>query len=325
MSELWMHIGSHKTGTTSIQLACRNALRTRGAGAAHYLDVRKPETRIVRTSGKGKGFRCTIDMEAADAILRPTAGGPHAQRFVTSEEVLFWVSEPGMVADLARLLRARFERVRIIVYLRRQDELALSHRKQVILRLPAARFYGISTGPLPRYAPHFDTYFDYASKLSDIWSAAFGKRNVHVVPYRRDALVGGDVVSDFAHRTKTAFAGNTPRAANRSLAGNQTFLGLRLAKTGVPAARCQDILDRLAPRGAYLPAREEARTFVRHFEASNRRLAREWLWNDAPFTFGTEFDGYPEEQTRFSDQDLTEMLDAVLPFTRDPPGRADKG
>lgn len=313
MNELWIHIGSHKTGTTSIQMACRDALLTHGPGAAHYFDVRQPDTRITRISGKGDNFRCDIDMETADAIFRPPARHPRSTRFVTSEEVLFWISEPDTVSEFAAMLRERFKSIKIIAYLRRQDRLALSHRKQVVLRLPAARFYGISKSPLPSYAPHFQKYFDYATKLADIWCTAFGKENVHVIPYRRDELVGGDVVPDFAYRTGVRFDPLTRMAANPSLAGNHTFLGLRLAHNAVPPATCQEILKRLPPVGSYLPARDDAREFVSHFAEANRRLAREWTWGNEPFEFDTDFESYPEKETTFSRKDIMEMLDAALP------------
>jgi hypothetical protein len=288
--------------------------------------VRRPKTRIVRTPGEGPAFRCEIDMKTANAVFRPERTGPGPTRYITSEESLFWVSEPETVGAFAGMLRERFDRIRILAYLRRQDGLALSHRKQVIMQLPAAQFYGISTSPLPRYAPHFQRYFDYAGKLADVWCAAFGRENVHVAPYRPVDLAGGDIVADFAHRTGVAFDNPSPITANQSWAGNQTFLGLRLAQNAVPPALCEEILGRLRPSGFYLPSRDDARAFVNRFEESNRRLAREWRWGGGPFEFDSDFECYPERESTFSTEEMTEMLDVALPFLRETlrkPGRRD--
>lgn len=312
MSTLYLHIGSHKTGSTSIQMACRHALAKRGRKGAHYINIRPSGTRILRTRGLGEDFVTDINQKAAARVLQPQgrAGAIH----IASDEELFWIDRPEPVARLARMLRDRFQQIRIICYLRRQDQLALAHRKQVLEGSPATRFYGVDATPLPVYRPHFQRYFDYAGKLDRIWCSAFGKENVTVIPFERPRLVDQDVVADFAHRLGIAFSGQ-PIRANESLAGNKTFLGLVLAGTDLPRARRREILGRLKGRGQFLPTQHEARAFVANFAEANERLAAEWQWNGAPLRFDDSFAMYPEvaEYRQWETAEVQEMLLAMLP------------
>jgi hypothetical protein len=314
MSTLHLHIGSHKTGTTSIQRACRRFMSRTGEGGVRYIDIRPPATRVVRSSGRLESFRADIRPKAADAVFRPEAqAGPGADpsglTFVASDEDFFWISDPEPVHRLAELLRARFDEVRILCYLRRQDQLATSHRKQVMENMPAARFYGVSPTPLPVYRPHLQRYFDYAGKLA-LWAEAFGPEAVTVVPYRRDARVG--VVEDFAARTGCRFKPHKPIRANRATAGNRLLVGLKLTQAGVPAELRKQALAGLEPRGRFLPSQEAARTFLAHFEAANARLAREWRCDGAPVTFEGAFDMYPEREESHSHEEAGRMLEAAI-------------
>lgn len=317
MSELFLHIGSHKTGTTSIQKACRLYLANSGSPELWYINIRPAGTRVVRSNGRLEQFRAEIIQENADQVFRPevdgrTPSGPI--RFIASDEEFFWISEPETVQRLAKMLKDRFSSISIVCYLRRQDLLAVSHRKQVLGgRMPASRFYGVDTSPLPKYRDHLHRYFDYAEKLSSIWAAAFGQKNIQVIPYERDMLIDGDVVKDFAQRTGGQFQMPKEMRSNAALDGDRTMVGLKLAELKVPKALRRRIMDALPGTGRYQPSRDEARFFLDHFAESNERLAREWTWQGAPFRFEGSFDMYPETtQERWSNTEVEGILDAVL-------------
>lgn len=320
MSALFLHIGSHKTGTTSIQNACSRLLRADGPGAARYVNVRPAGTRVVRIEGALAGFRAEIMLDAADQVFRPKA----QDRIIASDESLFWISEPDTVHGFAALLRERFSSVTILCYLRRQDLLAVSHRKQVSEGMPAAQFYGLHATPLPRYQPHFQSYFDYGAKLATIWVSAFGKENVQVMSYDAITQAGGDVVEDFADRTGIALDLSEPIRTNRSMDGDKTLVGLKLAQMGLPEPRRRRILKALPGSGKFRPTRAEAQAFLAHFEQANQRLAQDWTWAGAPFAFGQSFDMYPETETdapRWSDGDVENIVQAIVTGMRKPKGK----
>lgn len=317
MSRLFLHIGSHKTGTTSIQRACRSALKRSEPDAVHYLNIRPSGTRILHSEGVGETFRAEIDLDTADRLFRPEPvrrgfAKPAAARSVSSDEEFFWISDPDPIRNLAALLRPRYETITVICYLRRQDLLALSHRKQVAEGSPATRFYGITATPLPEFRPHYHRYFDYAAKLA-LWADAFGQQNIQVIPYEPDALRNGDVVEDFAARTGIRFAPGSGRRENASLEGSRTFVGLKLAEIGVPPRRRKIILDSLPGTGKFLPSQAEARDFLARFAEANAQLARDWTWQGAPFRFDTSFEMYPETAgPEWSHAEVNGMFDAVM-------------
>jgi hypothetical protein len=321
MSTLVLHIGSHKTGTTSIQHACRFALPTTGAVRCHYFNIRPSGVRVLANAGSGADFGATVDLGSADQVFRPVTGPDAPDLYVTSDEEFFWIHEPDGVHRLADLLKARFETIRILCYLRRQDLLALSHRKQVLSDTPATRFYGVTATPLPEYQPHLANYFDYAAKLADIWASAFGKDNITLVPFEKPHLAQGDAVADFASRLGITFGAYDAEPANSSYAGNQTFLGLLLAEAKIPRKERLQIVRSLPERGRFLPSRDEARAFLSHFAAANERLAREWQYNGGPFIFDAAFDMYPETATSTWDStDVADMIAAVLAREQEKPG-----
>lgn len=281
-----------------MQFACRRFLEPGGASGASYINIRPAGSPIVRYTGSDDDFRAFIDLEIVERVFsstNPDSQTPESQpeRFVTSDESLFWIDDPDNIARFADLLRPHFDDIRILCYLRRQDLLALSHRPQVIMNAPAARFYGITATPLPEYRPYFQRYFDYAEKLSSIWCAAFGKENVTVVPYARDELVNGDVVEDFAYRAGVRFRQHGALRKNASLSGSKTYLGLKMAEHDVPPKLRKKMLKSFGGTGKFLPTQEEARRFLAHFEESNERLARGWSWKGEPFTFVGDFGMYP--------------------------------
>ena len=313
MAELILHIGSHKTGTSSIQhvLSGSQAALERQGVAYLLRDDRATgnASSLVQTSGERETFEARFVDAKADRLLRP-----RAPRNIVSAEGFFWFSDPDEVGRFAALARTRFERITVLAYLRRQDRLAVSHRNQVRNAAPTMRFYGLRADPLPEYRPYLQRYFDYASKLIDLWGGAFGNDNVMAVPFEREALVDGDVVADFAARTGIELALDQPVTRNASSAGlARTFVDLKLAELGFPAEGRRKIVRRLAREGLFLPTRDEARAFLAHFEAGNARLAESFRIDGRPFGFDPSMEMYPDlSEGMWSHALVGQVIEALL-------------
>ncbi|PQO22099.1 hypothetical protein C2I36_14750 [Rhodobacteraceae bacterium WD3A24] len=308
MSELIIHIGSHKTGTSSIQQACLSAEEHLMHHGVALLRHGPAANALVRVQGRRADFRPFIATGLADDLLRP-----RAPRNLLSAECLFWLFEPEQLAPLADLARARFETVSVIAYLRRQDLLAVSHRKQVLHGAQAARFYGVRATPLPDNQPYLQRYFDYATKLADLWGGAFGIENVHPAVYEAGRLRDGDVVEDFAARLGLDLSMRTPGRRNVALSGNRLLVGLKLAELGAPAELRKRIFRHLPEEGRFLPSRAEARAFLSAFEASNDRLNRLFATSARPLRFDDSFDMYPETtNTEWDNERAEQLVDAVM-------------
>lgn len=153
MNILYLHIGSHKTGSTAIQKACEQ----HSAKDTKYINIRVSGKHLIQPRRQGRHVVCSINMDQAERLFRPQAG---VSTYITSDECFFWIFDPMALQELASLLLDRFDEVRIICYLRRQESLAISHRKQVVLDFPADWFYGHAPVSLPKFEPHFSLYFD---------------------------------------------------------------------------------------------------------------------------------------------------------------------
>ncbi|MCA2011153.1 hypothetical protein LCM17_06645 [Cereibacter sphaeroides] len=292
----FLHIGSHKTGTTSIQYSAKRHL----AEDVRYLDIRRPETKLATTSGRGRRFAGTLRLERAEALFADAAarGEGHDGHLLASDEDLFWVNDPDVVARLADLARRHFGEVRVVCYLRRQDRLTLAHRKQVIEGHAAARFYAFGTDPLPLPRDYYRDYLDFHRKLNRLWLPAFGRENILVRNAQRSALIDGDVLADFTAVTGIRFDNPGRVEANSSLGGNQVFLGLFLAQEGKAPKIRRQLVRKVVPEGKFLPSRSEAQAFLSSFAASNERLAHRWNQGLHGFQpFDEDFEDYPEVRT----------------------------
>lgn len=313
MAELILHIGSHKTGTSSIQYVLRgsrNALERQGVAYLLPDDrTARNASSLVKVSGEREAFSARFADDKADRLLQP-----RAPRNIVSAEGFFWFSDPEEVGRFAALARARFERITVLAYLRRQGRLAVSHRNQVRNAAPAMRFYGLRADPLPEYRSYLHRYFDYAAKLVDLWGGAFGRDNVVPVPFERTVLTDGDVVADFAARTGVALAYDAPVIRNASSSGlARMFVDLKLAELGLPPDSRRRIVRRLGREGLFLPTRDEARAFLAHFDASNARLAEHFWIDGRPFAFDSSMEMYPDRSDGVWSHALVgEVIEALL-------------
>lgn len=306
MAHLILHIGSHKTGTTTLQhhfVANEEALRRRGVAWLRTPDDRGPKINanlLARVAGRGPDFRARLDDAMADRVLRP-----EAETCVASGENLFWLFEPGPVARLAELARARFDRITVVAYLRRQDLLALSHRRQVahVRPLPAAGFYGLELRALPRWRPHFARYFDYHAKL-EMWREAFGAPAMRARLFEPQALVGGDTAMDFFALTGLPLAPESPPERRNASGGpERTLLMLAAKRAGLGREALKTISRRADDSGRLAPSRAEAAAFLENVAESNERLARAWrLADGAPFAFSPSLEMHPETGTDTLDE-----------------------
>jgi hypothetical protein len=200
--ELLVHVGLPKTGTTAIQRYMffrREAYAQQGiywaetyrkgnsalGDWAHHVYSNKWEAfddpseflvtsdeawRALQEFMRAKGGRHIISSEEFSELLPRPSG----------EDVINFIKE---IAGSAR--------VRLIGYVRRQDDLIESHIRQLI---KVGRSGLTVEKYLQKRQPFF--FFDKGfSKAADL----LGKENVIVRVYERERLVGGDSVSDFLH------------------------------------------------------------------------------------------------------------------------------
>ncbi|MEX0450724.1 hypothetical protein V6X62_02680 [Spiribacter sp. 218] len=290
-----LHIGTHKTGTSSIQ----NALATNSAALAaqgiHYpRSVRGPrnvnflaaaiaagridEARRFIDQSVARAHRqgCTTVLFSAESLYAMTA---FFRRLMGKEAERYWVHERACIATLIDLLqRAGIgDPPQVVCYLRRQDRFIESIYGQFVKQAPGyphdlATFID-EAGPIDDYAGHLDC-----------WAAIVGQQRVIARVYEdaRSRLL--DDFLDTAHGIRDASAFTRPaQPVNESL--DLATLAFKRALNRVPVPLAEAYVhskvvahmtrDDAAPSGPLMD-RATRRTLMKRQEAGNRHVAREY-------------------------------------------------
>lgn len=316
---LVIHIGIEKTGTTSLQhylylnearLAAHGIGLLHGAGVpnnrqlAHYASAQErdriPSTWQGEAIPEGMAWydvmyqRVRAEIEALPASVQTV--------MVSSEHLhsrLRTVEEVRRVADLFQGL---FQSVDVVVYLRRQDRLAVS------LYSTSLRAGWAHGNVLPKAGVARQHYYDFA-QLLDRWASVFGREHMVVRLFERGRFVQGSLYADFldacgcpqlfglleeppSHNEALSAVGATAllainQAVARFMGEEERVVGRRI--------RCEmaEALTQRYPNGKPTVNRARAHEFLSDFAASNAEVERRWFGGVA--VFGTEINEYPEE------------------------------
>ena len=309
-----LHIGTEKTGSTSLQrfLALnRDALLARGVfvpaslapadpeGALNHSDLAAlalADWRLDDPLRLGRGVadaaalarfreRAAADL-AAEIAVAPVGCDT---LLLSSEHCHSRVLLLHEIATLHRFLTPWVGGFEVVVYLRPQHEMAMS---QYAMQLLAGMEGAEMLPPLPYPAGYARTrgtdlaYFDYAGLLSR-WSAVFGRAALRPALFGPDTLAEGDVVVDFCRRIGVDIA-TLPRPAR--LAGNISGRGQRFLAAFRQAMRAEGAaelpgmwefvagnLRHVEPGSGMTPARGAVAAFLGQFAAGNERVRAEWF------------------------------------------------
>lgn len=294
-----IHVGAPKTGTTAIQAFLRTHAERmpgvehpyplRGSFARHlFVYARSPrlnsrDAQLLALTPRGLPEFCDR-YEAAVRRCLPARG-----TVVSCNELLFRLDDEG-VQRVAGLFGDR--KLRVVLYLRRHDELAVSSflqaRKRGIVRrdvFPKAA------------APGYRSVIETWSRVGD----------VTVRLYERALMPGGDVVRDFL----SVIGVEPPADAQWVTQSNLTWGRAQLRLGGVlnrhfpfldpslsgdqQRLRRADLLrflERLPSEPAQLVSREQARAYVERFRDDDEWVRRRFL-PERGSLFGDDFSRYP--------------------------------
>ncbi len=324
MAHVLVHIGPHKTGTTSIQkafLAQREALRE--AGVLYAAPRLMPERALAAAfsaesffrhphmrqhfagtaEGRAWGERCWVEFEGEVATDRP-------QLAIISSEHIASVPEPARLIDR---LRRSFSRITVVAYVRDPVDLYQSLLQQ-----------NIRGGKCLRALPTPMEYRYPYDRLLRRFADLVGAENLVVRNFARENLRGGDVVTDFC-AVVSGFARMPPVApvrVNESLPGAAlTWLMLANETIGLkmPLAARRRTLAALqaSPEVAALPRLRMTRPRLEQHIRSRTRKTCIWL-NDGFLSGQAPLAILPEAEQVQADGDAAavraEMRDWLLDY-----------
>lgn len=319
MKRALLHIGTEKTGSTSIQkflYANRRRLAQAGYLYPHSAGLMSNTRLVVYAKDEPEADLVPRGLDATDAdaladwktrfvvehcaeVLPFLGRRGDATLVYSSEHLQSRLTTREEIERVARLMRALVDEVRIVVWLRRQDRFALSaHGTAVRAGNPNPFSFERIGGTGP--------YYDYR-RLLENWAAAFGEEALTVRVFERARLAKGDVVEDFREHADVGRGLRglvRPEPENRALSWSaqatlRAFNAGRFDETRVSghdrAALHRFLLDAVEavedPNGSWRPARAEAVAFQRRFDEANAEIAARWLGGQG---FDSSFDEYPE-------------------------------
>lgn len=339
MKRAILHIGTEKTGTTSIQkflFENRSKLSSMGLlfpASAGFISNQRlvvygkqaPEPDLadesldVSDSVQLDQWKEQFVLEHCSEILAFQARHTDASSVIYSAEHLqSRLTRIDEIKRIARLLRPLFDEVRVLVYLRRQDRYALSAHSTSVRGGNPNTF---AFEKLNAVGP----YYDYRMLLEQ-WSEVFGADAIDVRVFEKAQLHGGDVVTDFCKVTgidDSCPSMVKPESENEALshtalmllrrfnalAANDPTL-LEYSKTEIRPYLLGEVQRIQDPYGRVLPSRSSAVDFYEQFREDNQWIAEQWLNGKG---FNEDFHEYPETaSTPPALDDLDERLSVLI-------------
>lgn len=294
-----LHIGTEKTGTTTLQkwlyenrpallesgiglLDCLGAPNNRRLAAYFtpgfeddYFVARNITTPEERAAHFGDFH---ADFEREISALRASA----STIVISCEQLSSRLVDIAQVDDLMQLLARHCDDVAVCCYFRPQDELRRSHYSTVV-----RNFYTESIESYHRDIPEDDSYYNYYLMISR-WAQVFGRRRIFARQYGREVMIDGDIRHDFAQTMLGS------EVASR-LRYDQADANVRLSTLQARAMRAvNEVVDRRkhAPLHANLarvigncermkdlpsPRDAHGEALMHLFAADNERLFQEFL------------------------------------------------
>ena len=305
---LVLHIGTHKTGTSSLQAFLKSNFDLLQQRGVRYVEAGRPERLAHHMLAWSIRGRRNVKLSIWDDVRTEIAAHPDATNVLSTEG--FWFEEP---AGVKKAL-AYDGPIKIVAYLRRQDQFLQSLHKQ-----------SVSSGR----KVDFDTWLadvphrgDYLTVL-DKWAEVFGKDAIVVRPYERDGKTI-DAVEDFLGLVgvdlKTLQGAVRQHSHNPSprrelyhflRAFNQLNLKIDYEKFFFSVIRRKKAYVRSIDLLSY----EQRRALLDRYAESNRMVAERYWHGDGPL-FSDLMPSEPPAMWTLDDPEFfqltVDMLDAVV-------------
>ena len=311
MSELFLHIGAHKTGTTALQKFFQEQANT-----LHLLGVLYPATNWYHHSQHRLAFAMKKMRDPAaqdfpeleqevDELNEAIANDGSPQIFISSEE--FFSCPPERILQFSQLLVA--ESIQIVATVRRPDDMLLSMYNQKA-KQPGNKFKRLIK-PFLDAPQSLDPDLSFLTCITN-WTSAFGTDRLTLLTYETDGPVNQML------RVLGLECGAVADAArlNKSVPGAVIEI-MRLSKAMNLDRAIQDKLYKIArkelsDRPQFYLSDDMRRTVVAAFEEDNNTLFAQF-GQENPYTLASYEPvetGEPRQNMSF--RDLMVLINLLL-------------
>lgn len=299
-----LHIGTEKTGTTSIQAFLgKNRDRLIQHGVAPLGEFLLPGTfnnlalPLAAKEAPGKditafrpeefdSFRTRAQKSLLDFV--DNSKQKNLTTLVASSEHM---SSRLTTVDDIRALKNLFPGdcdYQIVVYLRQQRDLLLGMQAESIKAgNPSISFSDPRS--LPKSQAYGIVFYDYEMMLAN-WAEVFGAGRITVRPYEREQLAGGDAVADFL--TVIGLSADLYSATGQSLRLNERFspealFFLAKINSYIDADTRRRVVEKISAadqfgKGEFKPSGTQE-DFISNLTESNSRVAQSYLGRELLF------------------------------------------
>jgi hypothetical protein len=333
--DLILHIGTEKTGTTTIQeflhlnrklLAKHGIYFPKSIGmrnhrplATYCLSEERNDTflrmnNLTETKQREKWKEDLIhQFENELSSLNPEI----KQVVISSEHFSSLLKKPAEIESLKLQLDKWFINMQVLVYLRRQDLLTVSTYST------ACRAGIVSDNILPNPAT-LRPFVNYRQLLGK-WSRVFGIGSIHPAVFEKTSFYHNDLLSDFIRRCglPANLDYTIPENKNQSLSETAQEAA-QLFNRKFPAESCgislkelqkirKDLIETVNsnyPGPGKKPLRHEAQAFYKHFAESNNRVACRWFKREK--LFSEDFSMYPEQEQIIDQPPINQIVNEFI-------------
>lgn len=312
---LYLHIGLHKTGTTSIQ---RALVKNKELLNKYGFDFLKPlygyefEEGTIRWWFKEKETN-KITLERLPKLFEQT-NKINQSNIIASGEILSWLFDEKSIAKIKENIKFYYKNCKIIIYIRRQDQLMLSLYQQSS-KGPygiAKDYFGRGEKSLPTNSHKLLSYFDFNERVK-LWEKIFGRENIIIRVFEPEKLYKNDAVLDFFHILGINKDVKTSKI-NESNGFERTKIGHLLGKCSSDSFWFSVIIPHTNNRGKMLPSRTDAQAVYQLYKNSNIALNKRYgLSHENEAIFNNDFSNYPEKASDiWSEESANQAISNIL-------------
>ena len=310
LSKIILHVGAEKTGTTTIQnfMALNRAAFLKNKIFYPSTPGNSNHTKLAiytLNKNKGLGERLKIHNENMYAEFRSKFESDlrneiHESNsdivFLSAEWLHPRVSHENEFSRLRKLLYSLADDVRILLYIRRQDQAYVSYYSTSL------RAGNINRFSFPKLNPKLLPYYlDYFSIIRN-WVEAFGESSLKVRLFDKNKFLHGSLIRDFMCASEMAWSDEYIESTSitnqaLSLFGQDLIRQFNIIKSNskISPKLCRIVINKIdavyAGRG--LPAsKDDAILFYQNFLESNEVLRSHYFPN-SQMLFDDDFSEYP--------------------------------
>ncbi|MEM6593707.1 MAG: hypothetical protein AAF672_02885 [Pseudomonadota bacterium] len=309
MGQIWLHIGSPKTGTTSLQnFLSDNQERLRDEAGVNFMQAGRSH---IAHNQLASSARMGETSKLFKTITQEIESMPDMVH-VLSSELLF---NPHTARKFTQVVPEALTagRTKVICYIRRQDSYLEALYKQFLKnnRIPPDRQAFLADAH--RQVRYFDVIHGFGR--------VFGPENIILRPFSPDHLTGGDIVRDFAQQL--GFKIKAGMILNKGFA-NRTFsaaMSEALATlSDVTEFNTREVIRELIAidhpgtiKSRDVFTRSERRALMQAIEPENRKLIQRYMPTHAAFFDYAELDDAdPRDEQDEQLKDQTAATQAIL-------------